>query len=261
MKWFKMDCDAQDNLDMRKLVDEWGWDWYGRYMAIIGKVGMLVNENNLSFTLSTNNGDPFPVRLLADDLSTTVQRLSDFCQYLADNRLIDPEAWNSKNLIFIPLMRKRADEYTKKLLTKSRQCPVQEEEVEEEEEVEVEKKKKEPQAASRPSSLDEVKTYFKEQGVIDFSGEALKFWAFYDSKGWKVGKTPMVKWRAAAAGWIERGKLKKEGGEMCHHCKQRVPNLKHHIEHFCLEAPKATGESIKAVEDALGMLSKRMGVR
>jgi hypothetical protein len=135
MKWFKMDCDAQENLDMRKLVAEWGWDWYGRYHAIIGKVGMLVTEKRQTFALQTNNGEPFPVRLLADDLSTTVERLSTFCKYLADNRLIDKEAWDNKNLIFIPKLKERTDEYTARLGTKSRHCPDQE--------VEVDKKKKE----------------------------------------------------------------------------------------------------------------------
>jgi hypothetical protein len=31
--------------------------------------------------------------------------------------------------------------------------------------------------------------------------EAKKFWLFYDSKGWKVGKSPMVSWLSALAGW------------------------------------------------------------
>lgn len=136
MKWIKMDCDTQENLDMKKLIDEWGWEWYGRYFAILGKIGMLVTDKRQSFALQTNNGDPFPVRLLANDLSTNVERLSNFCKYLADNRLIDKDAWYSKNLIYCPKLAERADEYTKKLLTKSRHSP------EQEEEEEVDKKKK-----------------------------------------------------------------------------------------------------------------------
>ena len=137
MKWLKMDCDAQENLDMRKLVDEWGWEWYGRYWAILGKVGMLITEKHQSFALQTNDGSPFSVRLLANDLSTNVERLTEFCTYLANNHLIDKKAWNEKSLIYVPKLRDRADEYTKKLLTKSRQTPVQEVE----EEVEEDKKK------------------------------------------------------------------------------------------------------------------------
>jgi hypothetical protein len=137
MKWFKMDCDVQQNLDMRKMIDEWGWEWFGRYVALIGMVGRLVNDSNRTFALQTNDGSPFPVRLLANDLSTTVERLSDFCQYLADNRLIDGQSWNKKKLIYIPKLADRADEYTKRVGTKSRHSPEQEVDIE----VEVEQKK------------------------------------------------------------------------------------------------------------------------
>jgi hypothetical protein len=136
MKWFKMDCDVQQNLDMRKMIDEWGWEWFGRYVALIGMVGRLVNDSNRTFALQTNDGSPFSVRLLANDLSTNVERLSNFCQYLADNRLIDKAAWEKKKLIYIPKLADRADEYTKRIGTKSRHSPEQEVEVD----IEVDKK-------------------------------------------------------------------------------------------------------------------------
>lgn len=37
--------------------------------------------------------------------------------------------------------------------------------------------------------------------------EAAKFVSFYESKGWKVGKTTMVNWKSAVAGWVLRGNL------------------------------------------------------
>jgi hypothetical protein len=167
MKWFKMDCDIQDNLDMRKLIDEWGWDWFGRYCAIVGKVGMLVTEHRQTFALQTNDGSPFPIRLLSNDLSTNVERLSNFCQYLADNRLIDQDSWNSKKLIFIPKLRERADEYTRKLLTNSRHSPDQEVEVE----VEVDK--------IRTSSYTDNNKYEK----IDLEQHLLEHWGREGKQG------------------------------------------------------------------------------
>ena len=208
MKWLKMDCDAQENLDMRKLVDAWGWEWYGRYWAILGKVGMLVTESRQTFALQTNNGDPFPVRLLSNDLGTTVERMTDFLSYLADNRLIDKRAWSEKALIYVPKLKDRADEYTKKLLTKSRQTP------EQEEEEEVDKKKKEntkdkirghPTKLSNPN-LDEVKTLWIEREYVRPEVEAEKFFNYYEANGWRVGKNPMKNWKAAAAGWNTRAK-------------------------------------------------------
>lgn len=194
MKWLKMDCDAQENLDMRKLVDEWGWDWYGRYWAIMGKIGMLVTEKKQAFALETNNGDPFPVRLLANDLSTTVERLSAFCDFLADNRLIDPIRWKGKNLIYVPKLRERADEYTKKLLTKSRHSPDQE--------VDIDKKKIEKVIKeNRPKNLQEVEAYFSTLGVQHPSKMAVAWWDHKEANGWKVGRNPIADWRATCRTW------------------------------------------------------------
>lgn len=63
-----------------------------------------------------------------------------------------------------------------------------------------------------PPSFDEVLIFFKEK-IPDSNwtdaicaAEAKKFVSFYESKNWYVGKNKMVKWKSAAAGWIERSK-------------------------------------------------------
>jgi len=55
---------------------------------------------------------------------------------------------------------------------------------------------------------DEVKAFFTSKGIN--GNEYLKFYAFYDSKGWKVGSEPMVRWRSSAAGWILRNREGRE---------------------------------------------------
>ena len=55
---------------------------------------------------------------------------------------------------------------------------------------------------NKPSCLDEIFEYFIEKGST--WEEANKFFNYYESNGWKVGKNPMRKWRAAATGWINR---------------------------------------------------------
>lgn len=63
----------------------------------------------------------------------------------------------------------------------------------------------------KPRDIAEVCAYFKSHGLNGTAQhEAERFWNFYDSKGWKVGKTPMVRWRGAAANWID-GKVEVEG--------------------------------------------------
>lgn len=55
---------------------------------------------------------------------------------------------------------------------------------------------------SKYPNIKEVESYFLEKGIGKV--EANKFFYFYESKGWKVGKNPMVKWKSAASGWISR---------------------------------------------------------
>jgi hypothetical protein len=62
------------------------------------------------------------VKQLSRDLGTTVQRLTNFCQWLADAGLIDAEAWMSRSVVFIPKLGELSDEYTHKLLSMSVHC-------------------------------------------------------------------------------------------------------------------------------------------
>lgn len=48
-------------------------------------------------------------------------------------------------------------------------------------------------------SIEELITVFKEKGFYD--SEAHKFWNFYESKGWMVGKNKMVSWKGAVGSW------------------------------------------------------------
>jgi len=54
-----------------------------------------------------------------------------------------------------------------------------------------------------PSDIETV-AYFESKGSNHV--EAQKFWLFYDSKNWMVGKSKMKKWQSAASGWITRNK-------------------------------------------------------
>ena len=55
-----------------------------------------------------------------------------------------------------------------------------------------------------PKTIEEVKSFFQEKGSNKKEGE--KFYYFYESKGWKVGKESMKNWKMAAKGWISRNK-------------------------------------------------------
>ena len=49
-----------------------------------------------------------------------------------------------------------------------------------------------------PPGIDDVKAYIKEKG---YDIDAEEWWYFYDSKGWKIGKEKMKKWKSAVNTW------------------------------------------------------------
>lgn len=57
----------------------------------------------------------------------------------------------------------------------------------------------------------EVQEYCAEKGYTHVDVDA--FMAHYESVGWRVGKNPMVSWRAAVAGWETREKKETAGRE------------------------------------------------
>lgn len=48
-------------------------------------------------------------------------------------------------------------------------------------------------------TVEEVKEHLKTINCFSINPEA--FVAFYESKGWKVGKTPMKSWKSAITTW------------------------------------------------------------
>lgn len=85
--------------------------------------------------------------------------------------------------------------------------PEIENENENENENDIEQKKtskRKVRSSLRPGSLQEVVAEFQARGQSQ--EEAERFWNYYESVGWKVGRNPMVKWRAAVAGWISRNR-------------------------------------------------------
>ena len=76
--------------------------------------------------------------------------------------------------------------------------------LEKEIEKEIEKDKEKESGKSKrfsPPSIEEIQNYCNEKG---YQVNAKKFHAFYDSKGWMVGKNKMTNWKSAAAGWNYR---------------------------------------------------------
>ena len=71
---------------------------------------------------------------------------------------------------------------------------------------EPELKKSEKQKRFASPSLDEVIQLFKEKGSTEL--EAEKFFYFYESKNWMVGRVKMKSWTASVNSWLARNKSK-----------------------------------------------------
>jgi hypothetical protein len=53
-----------------------------------------------------------------------------------------------------------------------------------------------------PPSIEQITEHFTQKG--SGKNEAEKFFNFYESNGWKVGKNKMANWKAAATNWVKR---------------------------------------------------------
>ncbi|MBK9285031.1 MAG: hypothetical protein IPM51_12055 [Sphingobacteriaceae bacterium] len=62
----------------------------------------------------------------------------------------------------------------------------------------------------KPTENETIK-FFKNQNSTEM--EAGRFFAFYESNGWKVGKNKMKDWKASARGWIMRNLTDKKTGK------------------------------------------------
>ena len=72
----------------------------------------------------------------------------------------------------------------------------------------------------KPPTVEEVAAYVKEKG---YSIDAEQFVAFYESKGWMIGKNKMQKWRAAVATW-QRKQSGYSGGRVTTPAQQSLIN-------------------------------------
>ena len=65
-------------------------------------------------------------------------------------------------------------------------------------------KEKEPAKRFKAPTIEQAKEYFANQGYME--SEAERFVDHFTANGWKVGKSPMKDWKAAARNWMRNVK-------------------------------------------------------
>lgn len=59
-----------------------------------------------------------------------------------------------------------------------------------------------------PTLLEVEQEFFEKTNDRDFAHTiAVKFWNFYDAKGWMVGKTKMQRWKSAVMTWLNKEQI------------------------------------------------------
>lgn len=59
-----------------------------------------------------------------------------------------------------------------------------------------------------PTLLEVEQEFFEKTNDRDFAhNAAVKFWNFYDSKGWMVGKVKMQRWKSAVMTWLNKEQI------------------------------------------------------
>ena len=150
------------------------------------------NEQMLSVITNTNVDVVRSAMKLFIELKM-IEVLDDATIYMTEvNKLIGSESWSAERV------RRYRDK--QKLL----QCNAdvtscnEEKEIELEKEIDKEKEVIKPQKRFVKPTIEEVQAYCQERnkGV-----DAQRWYDYYSSNGWKVGKNPMKDWKAAVRTW------------------------------------------------------------
>ena len=238
--YFSHDYTARNDDKIKDLIYQHGWAGYGLYWALVEDLynnanAMRTHYQRIASDLKT---EPEIVKSIINNFSLFKIKGEIFYSESVKKRLQQREA-KSLNA------RKSANYRWKKedanaLATQSDCNAIKESKIKESK-VNIKKEIDKEKINFRIPEIEEVKTYYLEKNSTE--NEAQKFWNFYQSKNWMVGKNKMKDWKAAASGWISRNQpaLKIDKGEAFKN------NLQAAKENF-LNKFKNEGEQIRPLE-------------
>ena len=192
MKWFKLYPEMIDDPKLRLLAFEDRW----HYVALLCcKADGIQDEV-----------DGLWEELLRVKLGLVRDEFDNLKKRLLRVRLIDedwnPTGWEKRQEAKDPKAAERQRKYREKQKKRNVTHNVTAtSQVEEEVEVEEEIKERQKRKRFVPPTLEEVSARCREMG---YGIDPDRFWNFYESQGWKVGKNPMRDWHRALAGWQSR---------------------------------------------------------
>lgn len=199
MKWFKHDSNASIDAKVKRLRLKYGMEGYGLYWYLLECIARTVEPHNLTFELEED------AELISAEVNISRELVEEMMRFMCEQGLFE----DADGRITCLKMASRSDEYTLKLLRQDKSVRTNSGETPDKippiriEENRIEQKKRVAQKRKRfvPPTLEEVSARCQEMG---YGIDADRFWNFYESQGWKVGKNPMRDWHKALAGWQSR---------------------------------------------------------
>lgn len=210
MKWFKHDSNAGMNPKLMKLKIKYGMEGYGLYWYCLELIAGEISEHKLTFELE-HDADVigFQTGIHPNDVEEMMRFMVSLglfedefgqitCQSLA--KRLDQSMTSSPKIRL--MLAKQSEIKESHDLVSTEETRLEENRIE---------KKRKGQTRFAPPTLEDVKKTISENGYQNVNAE--KFWNFYDSKGWMVGKNKMKRWKSALANWESTGKEEKKAKE------------------------------------------------
>lgn len=221
MKWFKHDTDALQDAKVKKLVIKYGAIGYAIYFHCLELIAGDIDENNITFELEHDS------EIIADDLhiegtngQSGQQIVEEIMKYIVHLNLFE----ESQGRIFCFKLLKRLDasmsssKQFRKLIAEAKanhdvimnnhdsimtnhdSIMTNPDYIMQDIDIEIDKKENRDIYAKKfkPPTLEEVKEYCIAK---HYTFDPERFWNFYESKGWFVGKTKMKNWKRSADNW------------------------------------------------------------
>ena len=163
---------------------------------------------------------------MADILGLSAQQVRTALKKLEKSGEINKQSTSRYSIITVKnwnVYQQVNKQITNKQQTNNKQITTkQEERIENKELVVVIGKQPRQQKKFIPPTIQEVSDYCKERnnGI-----DAERFWHYYNSKGWKIGKEPMKKWQSAVITW-EKQDAKSTVNSTDNHIQQAIERMK-----------------------------------
>lgn len=223
MEWFRHDTDARNDIKMRKLSRDHGLTGIGAFWVAVEVLydhGGTVDEQELRDELDfiTPSG---MLDILAEYNLVTIEngqvtsaRVSKEVEFDSQQRAIKAEAGRMGGLAKASNVKQMLAD-AKQSLAKS--STIQDNTIKKDisipEGISISKEKTAATRFVKPT-VEEVKAYCSERlNTVDPE----TFVNFYESKGWKVGNTPMKDWKAAVRTWERAGNRTPQAQRMVRH--------------------------------------------